>query len=134
MIHQNDNESFGETESYDFSFNKRKKELQSLYRDFQDALTKLQEIPEFSFDSNHETPSNKIKMSREEKKNFKINSLIKELHSMKNESLEIKANLLKSTNGKKDSGIESIIDKIDELVHVLSSHIGRAEALMTSLK
>ncbi|OHT00690.1 hypothetical protein TRFO_32553 [Tritrichomonas foetus] len=121
----------------DFSFTKRKKELQSLYHDFHSALAKMQEMPDFTVEDEEYSPtSSPNRKSRKDsyiQRNYELRTLIRELQSLKNESLEIKETL-QSVKGKTKRTVAPIIEKVNALINILSSHIGRAEALLTSLK
>lgn len=101
----------------DISFAKRKKELQSLYKEFQSALTQMQSFPDFSVDENvTSTRTSSIMQTNEPKKtpqiqmNYDIRSLIRELQSLKNETIEIKDALQRAAKGKMVPRIKLILE------------------------
>lgn len=122
----------------EFSFIKRKKELQSLYKDFKSALSQIQSLPS---DDINEIDQKSLYLAEEndestsiKHKNYEIRSILRELQALKSETLEIKELLQQSARGKQRIRILQIIDKVDTLIQVLSSHTARAEALLTSFQ
>ena len=122
----------------EFSFVKRKKELQSLYNDFKSALSQIQSLPS---DDINEIDQKSLYLAEEndestsiKHKNYEIRSILRELQALKSETLEIKELLQQSARGKQRIRILQIIDKVDTLIQVLSSHSARAEALLTSFQ
>ena len=71
----------------DISFAKRKKELQSLYKEFQSALIQMKSIPEFTADDTVLSSKSSILQAQNQKKssqiqmNYEIHSLIREIQS-----------------------------------------------------
>lgn len=124
----------------DISFAKRKKELQSLYKEFQSALTQMQSFPDFSVDENVTSTRSTIPQIQDSKKtpqiqmNYDIRSLIREIQSLKSETIEIKDSLQRASQGKMYPRIKLILEKVDSLIKILSSHMARAQAILNAIQ
>ena len=125
----------------DLSFSKRKKELQSLYKEFQSALTQMKSFPDFSVNEDNE-PSTKSSFHQihdpseasQIQMNYDIRSLICEIQSLRHETIEIKDSLQRAAKGKMRSRIIQILDKVDSLNRILSSHMARAQAILNYIQ
>ena len=101
----------------------------------------MQSFPDFSVDENvTSTRTSSIMQTNEPKKtpqiqmNYDIRSLIRELQSLKNETIEIKDALQRAAKGKMVPRIKLILEKVDSLIHILSSHMARAQAILNSIQ
>jgi hypothetical protein len=123
----------GETQS-DISFAKRQKELRSIYRDFRRVLSKYEVLPPSVENSTGlPEPANSyeddLSGTSKLRLTYEVRGIIRELQSMRVETLELKA-MISKVKTRKKTEVQSVLSKFDGVLRVLSQQIERAELLL----
>lgn len=121
----------------DESFEQRRRELNSIHRQFKRAISEMKSLSEASntelYDDNANEETNNEFFSQDKAEQIiektQIRSLVRELYTMKNEVLKLQSIVLRANADQR--GIQAkLLPKMRLVVEVLTRHIHRAEVLL----
>ena len=115
----------------EISFQNRKKELGSLYREFRQALANMKALPEFSTDSVDRPDEDRFYRSEasDVETNYQLRGILRELQSMRDETEELKSMLSRVKPGRAHQ-VRSVVSKIDSVLRIIGGHMERVHALL----